>query len=143
MVRVPESDGPPCTSTAKITTVNSNGYNKLKGYVLAQSSCSSSAPQFSCIPAASIPSVTYWRYLLRGAGHGFLTHPSIQIPIRACSLWGGGNPLQSPSIHSKANKPSGICIGGDLIPSNPPQSTPKRTSPQGERRVQRAQSYRR
>jgi len=50
--------------------------------VLAQSSCSSSAPRFSCIPAASIPSVTYWRYLLRGAGHGFLTHPSIQIPIR-------------------------------------------------------------
>lgn len=50
--------------------------------MLAQSSCSSSAPRFSCIPAASIPSVTYWRYLLRGAGHGFLTHPSIQIPIR-------------------------------------------------------------
>jgi hypothetical protein len=24
-----------------------------------------------------------------------------------------------------------FCIGGDLIPSNPPQSTPKRTSPNG------------
>jgi len=50
--------------------------------VLAQYFCSCSAPRFSCIPAASIPSVTYGRYFLRGAGHGFLTHPSIQIPIR-------------------------------------------------------------
>ncbi|PWZ11298.1 hypothetical protein Zm00014a_027400, partial [Zea mays] len=36
---------------------------------------------------------------------------------------GGSEGIKSPPIQN--------CIGGDLIPSDPPQSTPKRTSPKG------------